>query len=333
MAAAVANLCYADVLGICLDAVCSRWRQTAANSSHLCCCGCDCSNGDVAWEAQVSTACLAKSGLRWDQQTQAIVKDTNSNTAPNSAATSSTGPGCITASTAATAAPAGTDDSAAAAFEGFNTGNSSSTDVERKSRTAVPADAPAGEEATATAAAAAAAPSVATLAAAAALAQAVATHAPPVAANGPVTDNSGGSGGNVRHVKISPAKPTTVTYDAAADVSAGSSVQPLRDAKALLLELFANFPTACLDMIETTEASTILEGPVLTRAARQMPACMGRGGVVVLGEAAHPVRPSGERGGMRLRGGWRCYSNQADVVVLRTHHSAAEPQTNDQVHP
>jgi hypothetical protein len=304
MAAAAASLFSADVLGICLDAVGSRWQQTAANSSHLCCCGCDCSNGDVAWEAQVSSACLAKSGLKWDQQTQAIVKDTNSNTAPNSAATSSAGPGCITASTAA---PAGTDNSAAAAFEGFNTGNSSSsTDVERKSRTAVPADAPAGEEATATAAAAAAAPSVATLAAAAALAQAVATHAPPVASNGPVNDNSGG---NVRHVKISPAKPTTVTYDAAADVSAGSSVQPLRDAKALLLELFANFPTACLDMIETTEAPTILEGPVLTRAARQMPACMGRGGVVVLGEAAHPVRPSGKQEG------WGCMAGGAPTAT------------------
>ena len=71
-------------------------------------------------------------------------------------------------------------------------------------------------------------------------------------------------------------------------------LQGVRDAKSLLLQLFADFPTACLDMIDTTDADVILEGPVLTRAARKMPACMGRGSVVVLGEAAHPVRPSGE---------------------------------------
>jgi hypothetical protein len=100
----------------------------------------------------------------------------------------------------------------------------------------------------------------------------------------------------VRHVKISPEQPTTVTYDAAAVSSSSSSgsMQPLRDPKSLLLELFADFPNACLDMIQTTNESTILEGPVLTRAARDMPACMGRGSVVVLGEAAHPVRPSGK---------------------------------------
>lgn len=67
-----------------------------------------------------------------------------------------------------------------------------------------------------------------------------------------------------------------------------------QDVKALLAQLFAGFPRSCLDMISTTDAASILEGPVLTRAAREMPACMGRGSVVVLGEAAHPVRPSGK---------------------------------------
>lgn len=78
------------------------------------------------------------------------------------------------------------------------------------------------------------------------------------------------------------------------DTAATSSIEAPRDVKALLTELFTGFPRACLDMIATTDERSILEGPVLTRPARELPACMGRGSVIVLGEAAHPVRPSGE---------------------------------------
>jgi hypothetical protein len=277
---------------------------------HACFVFCNCSDGDVAWEAQVSSACLAKAGLKWDQQTQSIVRDTPSNTTSQQTNTAAAAGGSHSfgaedssiSAAAAAAAPAADDGS----FEGFAAGSSngsggSSSSGKQGSRVAVPADAPAGEEH----AAAAAANPVVTLAAAAALAQAVASapntprsatdtrgtpRAGTSATNGPV---SGNSSTGVRHVKISPAKPTTMTYDAAD----GTSMQPLqgvRDAKSLLLQLFADFPTACLDMIDTTDADVILEGPVLTRAARKMPACMGRGSVVVLGEAAHPVRPSGE---------------------------------------
>lgn len=229
------------------------------------------------------------------------------------------------AAAAAAAAPAGSDDGDSG-FGGFSTGNGTGngdSQVKRNSRSATPADAPAGEEQSSAAATTTtpAATAVGALAAAAALAQAVAAApespasasnvarqgsdaglsslitpagANAATANGPVGSGNG-SGSGVRHVKISPAKPTTMTYDAAdGNSSSSGNGQPIRDAKALLLQLFADFPTACLDMIETTDGAAILEGPVLTRAARQMPACMGRGGVVVLGEAAHPVRPSGE---------------------------------------
>lgn len=197
---------------------------------------------------------------------------------------------------AAAAAPAGYDDD-----DGGSPSSSTREEAKRNNRSAAPADAPAGEEQDT-----AAANPVATLAAAAALAQAVASCSAAPAdsvstANGLrgiIPASSGNSSGNstgVKHVKISTAQPATFTYEApTAGAGGSSSTQPVRDAKALLLQLFANFPTACLDMIQTTEASTILEGPVLTRAARQMPACMGRRSVVILGEAAHPVRPSGE---------------------------------------
>jgi hypothetical protein len=271
-----------------------------------------CSNGDVAWEAQASSACLAQAGLKWDQQTQAIIRDDSSSSGTQEQDSTSAGAADSMGAAAVAAAPASAPAPAAPAAEAAPAGsddNSSASEAKRTNRSATPADAPAGEEQDAAAAAApAAANSVATLAAAAALAQAVASTAPAASStsttNGlrgiiPATadgNSSGSSSNGGRHVKISTAQPTTVTYDAtsADSGSSSSSAQPVCDAKALLLQLFADFPTACLDMIQTTEASTILEGPVLTRAARQMPACMGRGSVVVLGEAAHPVRPSGE---------------------------------------
>lgn len=297
---------------------------------HVCrCCHCACSNGDVAWEAQASTGCLAQAGLKWDQQTQSIIRDTSSsNTGTQQQDSASTSAADRMDAAAMAAAP--TTAAAAEASAGIeDSGSPGSTgEAKHNNRSAAPADAPAGEEQDAAAAPGATNP-VATLAAAAALAQAVASSAAPAgsvstanglrgiipAATGSSSGSSNGGSTGVRHVKISTAQPTTLTYDASASGAGGggSSTQPVRDAKALLLQLFADFPTACLDMIQTTEASTILEGPVLTRAARQMPACMGRGSVMILGEAAHPMRPSGEcvAGDTMHVPGTRCNSSTA----------------------
>jgi hypothetical protein len=70
-------------------------------------------------------------------------------------------------------------------------------------------------------------------------------------------------------------------------------VAPLQPSQALLLRLFGSFPAPVLDMIAATPPASLLEAAVLTRPARSLPNCLGRGGVVVLGEAAHPLRPSG----------------------------------------
>jgi hypothetical protein len=67
----------------------------------------------------------------------------------------------------------------------------------------------------------------------------------------------------------------------------------LQPSQALLLRLFGSFPAPVLDMIAATPPASLLEAAVLTRPARSLPGCLGRGGVVVLGEAAHPLRPSG----------------------------------------
>ncbi|KAF6254780.1 hypothetical protein COO60DRAFT_286528 [Scenedesmus sp. NREL 46B-D3] len=67
-----------------------------------------------------------------------------------------------------------------------------------------------------------------------------------------------------------------------------------KPSQALLLQLFHGFPAPVLDMIAATSPASLLEAAVLTRPARNLPHCLGRGGVVVLGEAAHPLRPSGQ---------------------------------------
>uniref|UniRef100_A0A383WJX5 FAD-binding domain-containing protein n=1 Tax=Tetradesmus obliquus TaxID=3088 RepID=A0A383WJX5_TETOB len=67
---------------------------------------------------------------------------------------------------------------------------------------------------------------------------------------------------------------------------------PTKPSQALLLQLFRAFPAPVRDMIAATPPASLLEAAVLMRPARALPNCLGRGGLVVLGEAAHPLRPS-----------------------------------------
>lgn len=71
-------------------------------------------------------------------------------------------------------------------------------------------------------------------------------------------------------------------------------VRPLQTAQGVLLDIFASFPAAVLSMIALTPSDAVLPAlPVHARPARLLPACMGRGAVAVLGQAAHPLRPAG----------------------------------------
>eukprot|EP00775_Hariotina_reticulata_P005855 gene5855-6096_t len=51
---------------------------------------------------------------------------------------------------------------------------------------------------------------------------------------------------------------------------------------------------AVLSMIAATSPSAILESSVHTRPVRLLPPCLGQGSLAILGEAAHPLRPTGQ---------------------------------------
>jgi hypothetical protein len=76
------------------------------------------------------------------------------------------------------------------------------------------------------------------------------------------------------------AAPTVV--HAARSAGGGSQASPPPPAAgteptALLQQLFADFPIACIDMLSCTPPEVILQGAVLTRPAKQLPPSLGRG--------------------------------------------------------
>lgn len=95
-------------------------------------------------------------------------------------------------------------------------------------------------------------------------------------------------------VNMSEARPSCMPCSAAALLPTFAAASPAQPSQAVLLQrLFSDFPAPVLDMIAATPPSAFLEAAVLTRPARSMPTSLGRGGVAVLGEAAHPLRPTG----------------------------------------
>lgn len=61
------------------------------------------------------------------------------------------------------------------------------------------------------------------------------------------------------------------------------------------LKVFEGYPASCLDRIRGTDPSTVSEHGIFTRSAEAMPPDgWGRGRVTLVGDAAHPVRPTGD---------------------------------------
>lgn len=67
-----------------------------------------------------------------------------------------------------------------------------------------------------------------------------------------------------------------------------------------LMDLFQSFPEPVKMMLRHTHADAVLEMPVYIRPAKELPSTMGRGRVLILGEAAHPLRPTGQDENMAL---------------------------------
>jgi hypothetical protein len=61
------------------------------------------------------------------------------------------------------------------------------------------------------------------------------------------------------------------------------------------LKVFEGYPASCMDRIKGTDPSTVSEHGIFTRSADAMPPDgWGRGRVTLVGDAAHPVRPTGD---------------------------------------
>jgi hypothetical protein len=61
------------------------------------------------------------------------------------------------------------------------------------------------------------------------------------------------------------------------------------------LKVFEGYPASCMDRIKGTDPSTVTEHGIFTRPAESLPPDgWGRGRVTLVGDAAHPVRPTGE---------------------------------------
>lgn len=60
-----------------------------------------------------------------------------------------------------------------------------------------------------------------------------------------------------------------------------------------LWHLFAAFPPVVRAILQHSAPASVLEAGVWVRGAA-MPAGLGRGRVVIIGEAAHPMRPSAQ---------------------------------------
>lgn len=67
------------------------------------------------------------------------------------------------------------------------------------------------------------------------------------------------------------------------------------DVRAKLQQLYAAFPRAVGHIISLTPQEAILEAGIFVRSAAQTPPAMGKGRVVIIGEAAHPMRLSGHQ--------------------------------------
>ncbi|EFJ50827.1 hypothetical protein VOLCADRAFT_88147 [Volvox carteri f. nagariensis] len=61
-----------------------------------------------------------------------------------------------------------------------------------------------------------------------------------------------------------------------------------------LLALFTDFPPEVRAMLRNTRPSAVVEAGVWVRRASELPSALGRGRVLILGEAAHPMRPSSQ---------------------------------------
>ncbi|KAL6749175.1 hypothetical protein V8C86DRAFT_1052312 [Haematococcus lacustris] len=86
---------------------------------------------------------------------------------------------------------------------------------------------------------------------------------------------------------------------AAREVKEGGGLPDMAPSQALL-EVFKGWPRAVEQMIRSAPLEAVLEGGVYIRSASDLPPSMGKGRVAIMGEAAHPLRPTGQDSNIAL---------------------------------
>jgi hypothetical protein len=82
-----------------------------------------------------------------------------------------------------------------------------------------------------------------------------------------------------------------------------------------LTALLSSFPAPVRNMVAHTPPEVLLAAAVYIRPARSMPAALGKGRVALVGEAARPLRPSGEGWGIRV-----LFQRYAETTVKTCFH-------------
>ncbi|GIL47053.1 hypothetical protein Vafri_3885 [Volvox africanus] len=97
-----------------------------------------------------------------------------------------------------------------------------------------------------------------------------------------------------------------------------------------LVELFSGFPPEVRAMLRNTRPSAVVEAGVWVRRASELPSALGRGRVLILGEAAHPMRPSSQEENQALEDatvlGWCVQRHGLNKEALRRYEAERKPR-------
>jgi 2-polyprenyl-6-methoxyphenol hydroxylase-like FAD-dependent oxidoreductase len=103
-------------------------------------------------------------------------------------------------------------------------------------------------------------------------------------------------------------------------------------AKVRCLQVLSGFWDAAVQVVQTTPAQSLVEHGIYTRPASKMdPDCFGKGRVVVIGDAAHPMRPWGQSVSQALEDAWALGRAVQECVSVSDSSSGGDSQLSSEV--